>query len=153
MKKISLTQGKFSLVDDEDFKRLNIFKWCAHQVCRGYFYAVRNIRENGKQITHRLAWDVIGKKPGRGYVVDHINGDTLDNRFDNLRIIHNSNNSRNLKLHRAGRRGIAYIKQGDGWIARICVNRKKKYLGFFKEKSEASLAYENALKSFCKVSF
>lgn len=68
MNKIELTQGKKALVDNENFERLNSFKWCYH---RGY--AIRSIKNqagNG-QLVRRMHWYVIGKAP-KGLEIDHL---------------------------------------------------------------------------------
>ena len=82
MKKIKLTKGEFALVDDEDFDRLSRYKWCFSR------YANRNVSENGKQKGWRMHWEVMGGKPPKGLEVDHINGDKIDNRKENLRLLH-----------------------------------------------------------------
>jgi hypothetical protein len=86
MKKIPLTRGKFALVDDEDYEWISQYKWTWVEVRKGYpGYAVRNIgtfKKTKHQSMHRL---IMGNPKGK--VVDHINGNSLDNRRSNLRII------------------------------------------------------------------
>lgn len=91
MKKIKLTQGKCALVDDEDYERVNQFKWTAEKCSKSENYYARNRTINTKM--HRLIMG-IGKS---SLVVDHINHKTLDNRKQNLRVCTQAENLRNRK--------------------------------------------------------
>ena len=93
-----------------------------------------------------LAVKGVGKVPLSRYimnpesdlVVDHINGDTLDNRRENLRVVTKSDNLRNRKFgpsNKSGLRGV--IKTKYGWRAKI-------HLGTFNTKEEAYAAYREA---------
>ena len=95
MKQIPLTQGKFSIVDDEDFPLLSQFKWYAH-LEHGYFYATRassRDKVTGKQKVISMSRFIMNAP--KGMLVDHKNGDTLDNRRKNLRICTHAENGRN----------------------------------------------------------
>lgn len=144
MKKIELTQGKFTIVDDEDFEELNKHKW---HYAGGY--ARRNKRlENGKRkivFMHRELMET-----PEGFETDHINGDRLDNRRSNLRIVTKEENQRNTKARKGVSRfkGVSYYKtkrhKTGYWIARIQVDGKVKKLGYFKSEIEAAKAYNRA---------
>ncbi len=55
MKEIVLTQGKVAFVDDEDFERINQYKWFAQNPARdNLWYALRNIIINGKRIMMQM---------------------------------------------------------------------------------------------------
>lgn len=99
MREIPLTQGKIALVSEIDFYFVSKFKWHAHSSCtngksnrKPKFYARYNAREWGQNRQFRFylhhfiihLQDIIIPK---GYVVDHINGDSLDNRRENLRVV------------------------------------------------------------------
>ena len=76
---IALTQGKYAIVDAADYEWLNQWKWCAART-GNLWYAYR--KHHGKTIRmHQLIM-----KPPKGKVVDHINGNGLDNRRANLRV-------------------------------------------------------------------
>lgn len=142
MKQISLTQGKVTLVDDEDFDFLNRFKW--NYQSKGY--AHRLVNEIGKTHKTRKVIHVYMHRflmnPRKGMVVDHMDGNTLNNQKSNLRICHHKNNIRNrTKLNKnntSGFRGVSLKYEGK-WAASIKLNYKVTHLGYFPSKE---LAYE-----------
>jgi len=93
-REISLTQGLVAIVDAGDYVWLSKWKWFAKVGgCGGDAYAARSVRINGKVKTvrmHRLIMDAPD-----GMEVDHINGNTMDNRRCNLRIVSKSENLAN----------------------------------------------------------
>lgn len=95
MKKIRLSQGLFTLVDAEDFERLNQFKWTASlESRRTKMYAVRWKEREGKKVKIRMHREVmcIGTGAEDSRVVDHLDHDSLDNRKCNLEIIDQTTN-------------------------------------------------------------
>ena len=82
-RRIPLTQGKYAIVDPEDFERLNKYKWYAVKDSRT-FYAYRNKRVGKKYISLGMHREILDP-PGH-LVVDHINHNGLDNRKANLRL-------------------------------------------------------------------
>ena len=146
MKKIKLTQGKYVIVDDEDFEQLNQYKWCFTKMG----YAMRNITmSNGKQTSWCMHWNIVGK-PKKGLETDHINGNKLDNRRCNLRICTRSENRFNSWKHREGGSsalGVTTKKYKDKiyYQAQKNVNGKKVYLGLYPTKKLAHQAYLNSL--------
>ena len=135
MKKIPLTQGKFAIVDDEDFDSLNRYSWCATER-GGTFYAERGSKKNGRCCGYKMH-RVIMKAP-RGMIVHHINGDGLDNRKCNLRIL-------TYRQHTQEHRDCVYFHSDNhAWVAQININHKTIHLGIFPEKRDAKQCYENA---------
>ncbi len=143
MKKIPLTQGKFALVDDEDFEWLNQFRWFAHYEPRpDAFYANRNVSKEHKGEPVRMA-RLIMNTP-KGMVCDHINGNTLDNRKSNLRncsVAQNNMNRKGVGGTYSGYKGV-FPAGNSGWFSRIGYKGKKIYLGFFLDQTEAAKSYD-----------
>jgi|SRR6185369_3300233 len=137
---VILTQNKFSLVDDEDFDWINEWKWSFDGR-----YAVRT--EKGKRVyLHRL----LMKNPV-GMDIDHINGDKLDNRKENLRIANSQQNSANMIKHGKYKYKGIYLSDGKRnkkWAAQIIIKRKNIHLGRFFTQKEAGRAYNIAAKKY-----
>ena len=142
MKKIKLTKGYFTKVDDDDYERLAKVKWMAG-TGTNYISAVRTDYTNGKHIQH-MARAVVNAPIGK--YVDHMNGDPLDNRKYNLRLCNSSQNQWNKKVaqknNTTGYKGV--VKEGKGFKAQIKVNRKLRYLGCFKSRAMAGMFYNLA---------
>lgn len=91
MKKIKLTQGKFALVDDEDFVELNKFKWYTGKYYKNTcVYAIRRDNKGKTILMHRE----IMQTPS-GMVTDHIDHNGLNNQKNNLRSCSHAQNIRN----------------------------------------------------------
>lgn len=147
MKTITLTQGKYAIVDDEIFEIINQVKWYAqYSPGNRSFYVVRGIKlDSNRWHLDRLHWWVIGR-PLKGLFVDHINGNTLDNRRSNLRIVSNRENQSNQKRHRSGKLvGSRFNKKTKKWSSKIRMNGKEIYLGYFSTEIEAHQAYLSEL--------
>ena len=142
MKKIPLTQGKFALVDDEDFDWLNQWKW--HYGGRGY--AVRTVNHSEKIYMHRVLL-----KPSKGKETDHKNMNRLDNRKNNLRIcdarqnqLNTNPNSRNT----SGYRNIYWNTGARKWCIYLRINKKNKFMGYFLNKIDAVRKYNKIVKDY-----
>jgi hypothetical protein len=105
MKEIKLTQGKTTQVDDDIYDKLNKFKWYA-QFIKGIWYAYRSVREPKAGVGTRMKAkriymhrEITGATK-RWDIVDHINGNGLNNQRSNLRIVTNSENLKNSYKHR-----------------------------------------------------
>lgn len=100
---------------------------------------------NKKYLIHRLIWFIENKE--WPICVDHINGNKLDNRIENLRAVSNRQNSQNSHNHRKGKLvGCSFFKRDQTWMSQIVIKGKKKYLGSFPTEQKAHEAYKNALK-------
>jgi len=147
MKKIPLTQGKFALVDDEDYDWLNALKWFAMKgTGKGaHWYACRwRWLGNGRQRMMRMHRFILGMKRSDVRQVDHINGDSLDNRRANLRLVSNSGNQQNRK----GVKGYSHRVTRKRYQASIEYNGKTRYWGRYKTAAEARRAYLTAKEKY-----
>jgi len=114
----------------------------------------RLLRVNQKSLwAHRVAWLLATGEDPEGKVIDHINGDRLDNRIDNLRIATYSQNSANAKRHSRNTSGLKgaskVLKRGrwtGRWQASITYQRRQIALGYFDTKEEAHAAYLEAAR-------
>lgn len=107
--------------------------------------------DHKKYRAQRLAWlYVYGVWPT--YFIDHINGNTLDNRIANLRDVTNQANSQNCKgatkISKTGVRGVHFHKPTQKYGAQINVSGKKIWLGTFESLDAASEAYTIARKQY-----
>jgi hypothetical protein len=140
---IELTKGYSTVVDDDVSAEILQKKYCAI-ICGGNkVYAVTNIKGKTKAL-HRI----ITNAP-KGMVVDHINGDTLDNRKENLRLCLHKENVRNQKLHPdklQKYKGVDLMKLRNKYRARIVKDYKNIHIGLFDTPEEAAFAYNEKAK-------
>jgi hypothetical protein len=123
-----LTQGKEAKVSPEDYSRAAQFRW--HYLHTGYAYSNRHCKITA---LHRFIMD--HDVDDRNIVVDHINGDTLDCRRENLRICTMTENVRHkTKLscrNKSGYIGVYSSVNGEKWYAFINVDKKHIHLGSY----------------------
>lgn len=138
--KIELTRGYVAIADDEDADLLLPHKWTTLRVTDRHVYAFRKVAKRAV-LMHRVITGAV-----KGQVVDHINGNTLDNRRNNLRLCTHAQNMTN----RAGTRGSKSKFKGvtqskRRWVACIGGSRNsRQYLGIFATEEEAAAAYDIA---------
>ncbi len=145
MMNIQLRHGLVTIVDDIDFECLSNFKWTVYKANGGFYRVSTRLRINGKSKSLELPGAIMF--PPNNMVVDHKNGNPLDNRRVNLRVCTHSENIRNQKVHKdhsIGIKGIYY--NGKKWAVRgITIQGKSKYLGVFDCPLLAKLAYNKEL--------
>lgn len=143
MAQIELSNGGHALVSDDDVHTVNsagawfsVRKGSVHYVCRSF-------GQNNRVYLHRY----LTKAPV-GTVVDHINGDGLDNRRENLRLVSVVENIRNRggaqRNSKSGVRGIYWHKQRGKWCAAIRHFGKNISLGLFNDLESAQKARQSA---------
>lgn len=146
-KLIPLTQGKFAIVDAEDYEWLNQWKWYS-----GGRYAMRTSRKSEGLNFASVRMHVQIIKTPIGFHTDHINGNGLDNRKENLRACSFAQNIYNKKSKSntsSQYRGVSFVKRRKKWVASIDKGGKRLYSAEFNNEKEAALAYnENAAKIF-----
>ena len=136
---------KVAIVDDEDYDRVmeaisSRAKWYAHRVPTSKKYYAMN---GGRDI---LIHRVVMNAP-KGMDVDHINGDPLDNRKENLRICTRSENCRNRKVRsnsRSGYKGVEIKSSGrfQAYIGNPNMKSRHIKLGTYDTPEEAARAYD-----------
>jgi hypothetical protein len=139
MKSIPLTQGKVAIVDDDRYDELSKTKW--NYLSVGYARS-----GNGKILMHRL---IVGAS--RGELVDHIDGNKLNNQKENLRICTKSQNAMNSEKksnNRSGYKGVAWSKQMQKWDVRIKANGRRVFIGLFDDVHDAAIAYNDSARFF-----
>ena len=143
MKKIPLTQGKFVLVDDENQDELLKHKWFAFKDRRAY-YAARCIKRK-RVLMHRVIMGAL-----LGQVIDHADGDGLNNQKCNLRFCTNQQNAMNSKPKGGSSqfKGVHLFGVTRKWQVSITFNYKTYHLGYFDDEIDAALAYDTAARKY-----
>lgn len=139
VKEIPLTQGYFTIIDNEDYERVMQHKWCV-KISLNTQYAVWHHRINGRKVTVRLHRFILGDIP-KMKEIDHINGDGLDNRKNNLRVVTHQQNAFNMGKNV---KGVYWDRTRNKWRAYIGINGKDILLGRFYNLQDAIEAREKA---------
>jgi len=139
MKEIPLTQGYVALVDDEDYEELSKFKWCANPQPDGRVYAARKNEAYRTVSMHRQ----IAGKPG--LVVDHVNGNGIDNRRENLRAVSIAENAQNITKPPRTSTGHRNIYEAHGGYTVACMRFRQRYYGGYYRRLEDAIAARDAL--------
>lgn len=152
MKIITLYHSKCGnkdvLVDDEDYERIKYFNLNLNYHNENKIY-VRFRKNNIEFKLHRYIMNVNDPK----VQVDHINGNKLDNRKENLRICDIFGNAKNKQKHKirtSKYKGVHWRKNRSRWSAEIRVNKILVKIGSFKDEDLAAKAYDQAARLFFK---
>lgn len=143
MKKIPLTKGKFAIVDEADYERLNQHKWLFLHRAAARAENFRDESGNRRQRwfhMHRVIMDCPDDME-----VDHINRNPLDNRKSNLRICTHQQNSFNHPGY--GKKGVHKVTNRPlkkPYCTRIMHSGKNIYIGYFETLEESRAAYDSA---------
>ena len=145
MKEIPLTQGKVAIVDDDIFLMLSKFKWYARKTGK-FWYVFRWIRLNPqKSISVSMHRIILGTP--KGMETDHINGNGLDNRIENLRVVTKRQNLQNLHNKRSSKYpGVYWKKSHKKWCALIYLNGRMRHIINSNDEMTAATAYRVACK-------
>jgi len=138
MKELRLAKGIVALVDDEDFDFLNQWKWHYSGAGKRKYVRRRHI------LMHRLI--LSGAK-----LVDHKNGNTLDNTRNNLRDVTPSQNARNKRPCGVSKyMGVTLrkSKNGNKWRASIVIDKKRIHIGVYENELDAARAYDEGAKMY-----
>lgn len=142
MKEIKLTQNKVALVDDEDFEFINQWKWYVAFLAKKKLpYAARMVYFPKKKTIymHRVVAKNESTLP-----TDHIDGNTLNNQKNNLRVVTHAENLHNTgksKNNSSGYKGVSWSKSDKKWVAQIDINKVHYAIGKFVTIEEAVSEY------------
>lgn len=138
---ITLTKGYEAFIDAADTHLVEGLNWQTDDSNRT-MYAVRNVK-GGHSRLHRLIMDAPDHLE-----VDHINGNGLDNRRQNLRLATKNQNQHNRRTNRSSASGIkgVHLRPSGGWSAYISKNGRRMHLGTYNTSEEAHAAYCEASK-------
>jgi AP2 domain len=141
MKTITLTQGKVALVSDEDYLLVSQHKWHA---ARNYAHTSVRIA-NGKQTTLQMHRLILGVTDAN-VLVDHADGDGLNNQRYNIRPATATQNQANKRKFgvTSKYRGVSWHKMSRKFEAQIQVKGKNKHLGCFSSEVDAARRYDGA---------
>jgi hypothetical protein len=157
VKKITLTQGKFALIDDEDFERVNQYKWyvngnrASRTIQIGYKDPTKPKNSSNQKKTHIMMHRFI-LNVSKNQEIDHKDGNGFNNQKSNLRACTSSQNKFNRKKRVSSiYKGIEYVlsyKHGKKyarekpWMARTQMNGKRFFIGYYHTPIEAAKAYD-----------
>lgn len=149
MKEIPLRNRKgeviaHTIVDDADFGWLNQWIWSLHSNGRVY----RHVSKGGRS-TMPLIHRVIVGATSPSIEVDHINGNPLDNRRENLRLCTRKENARNRRKSRncsSRFKGVSWNQRSQKWHAYIYVGDRQRNLGKYDDENQAAQAYDKAAR-------
>lgn len=138
------TKGYVTLVDDEDAHMVQTARWCAHKNGKNKqkVYVQGKVRVDGRLVNvylHRWLLDAPS-----GMDVDHINGDPLDNRRNNLRLATRAQNCANTPPRAGEFKGVHWHPYAGRWCARMNDGQKNRSLGYFTNPEDAARAYDAA---------
>lgn len=137
--KISLSKGRSeTVVDAKDFKWLSQWKW--HLLPNGYAYRSKKVK--GKTLACYMHREIMNSPVGKD--IDHIDGNRLNNRRNNLRVCSRSQNfmNRRKKENTSSQyKGVTFDKKKGKWQAGIKLKGKFYYLGRYEKEIDAAIAY------------
>lgn len=147
MKEINITgkkgAGLKTLIDERDIKKIPNYAINLN----GWGYPCITFREKNKRITKSLHQIIMGEIP-KGMVIDHIDGNPLNNQKSNLRICTPQQNQFNQRKTRgvSKYKGVSWYKNYKKWMAKIKFNGRTYNLGYFNTEIQAAKAYDEKAK-------
>lgn len=139
---VPLTQGHEAIIDATDVHLVNGFNWLASKEGRTFYARRTQGGGNFPSLTIRLHRAILGASDGQE--VDHINGNGLDNRRSNLRIVTHAENMLNARPradNTSGFKGVSFHRATGKWQSGIRINGKRRGLGLFATPEDAHAAY------------
>lgn len=138
-------KSHFAIVDCSDELLVSDMRWYVHKG-RHTNYAITFLGEGVYQLMHHR---ILGFTPPRGFVVDHINENGLDNRRANLQVLTHGDNIRKASKRTAG---VYYLKRlkARPWRAEVKLNYQTIHIGYFATQEEAIIARTHYLVTIGK---
>jgi hypothetical protein len=128
---------EYALVDEDDFKKVNKYKW---YLSKGY--AQGKVEKKNILLHHFIL-----NKPEKGNVIDHIDEDKLNDENLNLREVSRSMNGhnqiKNTNIESSSKyKGVCWSKNEKKWKSTCILEKKTEHLGYFESEEEAAKAYD-----------
>lgn len=147
---IQMKTGDVITIDESDETLFFLYRWRISEIKSPHIVTKYLMRMECKKGVKNKAFlfhrEILSPPPG--FWVDHINGDTLNNRRCNLRIATPSNNNMNRRPSGGDRptiyKGVTFNKRRSVWVARITKDRICKYIGRYASDEDAARAYDVA---------
>ena len=134
----------YVLVDDDDFKELSKYKW--------YYHPTRHYQSayiNSQRVSLHRYIMTINNYNIENLSIDHINGNVLDNRKDNLRICKHFENTKNRKLQKNNKSGYKGVEiRNNKYRVRLFCNGNRVYHKTFDNPIDAAKAYDEQAKKY-----
>lgn len=160
-REIPLTRGFVAVVDEDDYERFARYKWMALVIPRpdreDLVYAVREAGPRTARTSILMHRSVLGAAADT--VVDHVNGNGLDNRRVNLRLASKSLNAANANKPRRRRastskfKGVYFDSSRRRWSVRV----QRRFVGRYLSEEEAARAYDRVARDvfgdFARLNF
>ena len=154
---IMLTKGHTCILNVEDLSLVSEFNWRSEIALKPNgeirtVYAVRKPRVSETYTCTVRMHRIILNCPDN-LQVDHVNGNGLDNRRENLRIVTESQNTQNQRIkssNKSGHKGVFWHKHRNKWMAQIGIEGRQIYLGSFINIEDAVFEYERASEKLHK---
>lgn len=152
---VELLNGLYAIIDIEDYSYVAPYNWSvnkgryAHRRFHIGYDSEKRRSVYRSLMMHRFILEIHGIKVPNGMETDHINGDSTDNRRENLRVVTKSQNRMNrpmFKNNTHGNKGISWRTQIEKWESRIDIDKKRIHLGWFSRRADALKAYNDAAK-------
>lgn len=145
MLELEIRENIYTLIDDKDIDLVTKSHWNLS----GNGYVVRHAKKDNKYTKVYLHREILN--PDNGVYVDHINGNPLDNRRQNLRLCNKSQNN----INRGKRGGTSSIYKGvsldttrQKWVAKLKLPNKQVYIGRFENERHAAMAWDIWAREF-----
>lgn len=138
---VRLSHGMYTLVDDSDYILVEGYNWAYF---RSRTSIITGYAVSGPMLMHRL---LLGA--GKGQMVDHVDGNGLDNRRHNIRFATKSQNEGNTTKrsnNTSGYKGVFWDKTKNKWLAQLHTKERSIHLGRYLDKDEAARAYDAAAR-------